>query len=77
MHPNWRRAALFCAAVFALTHALSTAYVVAGGSWNAPGSFAVLNLLMLCPALVAVGLQRFVYREPIAQPLALRFRPTK
>jgi uncharacterized protein len=77
MHPNWRRAALFCVAVFVLTHALSVAYVEAGGSWNTPSSFAVLNLLMLCPALVAIGLQRFVYREPIARPLALLFRPTR
>ncbi|HEY4015047.1 MAG TPA: hypothetical protein VGM06_17005 [Polyangiaceae bacterium] len=38
---------------------------------------AVLNFLMLCPALVAIGLQQFVYREPIAQPLALLFRPTR
>jgi hypothetical protein len=38
---------------------------------------AVLNFLMLCPALVAIGLQQFVYREPIAQPLALLSRPTR
>jgi membrane protease YdiL (CAAX protease family) len=37
----------------------------------------VANAFMLVPAVVAVGLQRFVYREPILGPLALRFRPTR
>jgi membrane protease YdiL (CAAX protease family) len=31
---------------------------------------------MICPALVAVFLQRCVYGTSIAEPLALRFRPT-
>ena len=77
MNVNWRRVAVFYGATLGLTHSLSVAYVLAGGSWGTPDSFAVANALMLCPALVAMGLQRFVYREPVVQPLALHFRPTR
>jgi hypothetical protein len=75
MGTNWKRVALFYGGTFALTHAVSVGYTLSGGSWGDPRSFAVANALMLCPALVAAGLQRFAYREPLAEPLGLRFRP--
>jgi membrane protease YdiL (CAAX protease family) len=75
MAVNWKRVALFYGATFGLTHALTVAYVLAGGSWGTPSSFAVANAFALCPALVAVGLQRLFYREPVIDPLGLRFRP--
>jgi membrane protease YdiL (CAAX protease family) len=75
MRPRWSRIALFYGATFGLTHLLSVAYVVAGGSWGTPSSFAVANALALCPAMVAMSLQRFFYREPVGESLGLRFRP--
>jgi membrane protease YdiL (CAAX protease family) len=77
MSPNWRRVALFYGATFGLTHVLSVGYVLAGGSWGSPSSFAVANALMLCPGLVAIGLQRFVFRDRIVGPFALHFRPNR
>ena len=77
MRPNWRRVALFYGATFTPTHVLSLGYVLSGGSWNNPSSFAVANALMLCPALVALGLLRFVFHEPVVAPLGLRYRPTR
>ncbi len=77
MMVNWKRVAIFCGATFALTHVLTLGYVLSGGSWSSPSSFAVANALMLCPALVALGLQRYVFREPIVAPLGLHFRPNR
>jgi membrane protease YdiL (CAAX protease family) len=68
---------LFYVCTFIVTHGLSVGYAVVGGSWSSPSAFAVANALMLVPGLVAIGLQRFVYREPVAERLGLRFRPTK
>lgn len=75
MRVRWSRVVLFFAATFAMTHALTIAYVLSGGIWGTPGSFAVANLLMLCPGAVALALQRLAYRERMTEPLGLRFRP--
>jgi CAAX protease family protein len=74
---NWKKVALFYGVTFALTHALSLGYVLTGGTWVSPSSFAAANALMLCPALVALGLQRFVFREPIVAPFGLHFPPNR
>jgi CAAX protease family protein len=73
----WGRVALFYGVTFAFTHVLSLSYVLMGGSWGSPRSFVVANLLMVCPAVVALVLQRLVFRQPIMKPLGLRFRPTR
>jgi hypothetical protein len=75
MTTNWKRVVLFFGVTFGLTHALSVGYVRAAGSWGTPSSYAVANVLMLCPAIAAMGLQRFVFREGIVVPLGLRWRP--
>lgn len=77
MTSNWKRVAPFYAVTFTLTHALSLGYVWAGGSWGSPRSFAVANALMLCPAIAALVLSRFVFHEPIVASLGLHFRPTR
>ena len=77
MSPKWRRVALFYGATFTLTHVLSLGYVLTGGTWVSPGSFAAANALMLCPALVALGLERFVFREPTVAPFGLHFPPIR
>jgi membrane protease YdiL (CAAX protease family) len=56
---------------------LSLGYVLTAGSWGSPASFAVANLLMLCPAVVANVFQRLVLQRPIARPLGLRLPPTR
>ena len=63
MSPSSRKVALYFGVTFTATHVLSVAYLLAGGSWGSPSSFAVANAFMLVPAVVAVGLQRFVYRQ--------------
>jgi membrane protease YdiL (CAAX protease family) len=77
MSPNWRRVSLFYVVTFAVTHAMSFGYVMTGGSWGSLSGVAVANALMLCPAVVALGLQRFVFREPIVEPFGLHFRPNR
>jgi membrane protease YdiL (CAAX protease family) len=75
MTANWKRVALFFGVTFGLTHALSIGYVCAAGSWGTPTSYAVANVLMLCPTIAALGLQRLVFSERILVPLGLLWRP--
>jgi uncharacterized protein len=77
MRPNWTKVGLFYVATFVLTHGASLAYVVAGGSWGDSSSYAMANVLMLCPAVVAICLQYLVFRKPLAPSLGLRFRPNR
>ncbi len=75
MTPNWRRVWLYYGATFVVTHVLSVGYVLSGGSWGSPRSFAIANALMLCPGAVAVTLQRFVLRQPLLGLLGAKVRP--
>lgn len=70
----WRSAISWFLATFVLTHLLTGAYLVAGGSWSSPSSFVVANALMLCPGAVAVG-ACVLRRRPVAATLGVRLRP--
>lgn len=71
--PNWRRVAGYYAGLFLLTHALAGAYILSGGSWRRPDSMLVANLIMLVPGLSAVAWVRWVWHEPLARTLGLRW----
>jgi membrane protease YdiL (CAAX protease family) len=72
-----RRIAAFYIATFGVTHVLSTAYRLRGGSWTSLDTFVVANGLMLIPGLCALAFTRWVLREPIVATLGLRLRPNR
>ncbi len=74
---KWKKVAIYYLVTMGVTHGLSFSYVALGGVWGTPGSYVVANALMLCPGLVALGLERWVYHEPIRASLGLRFRPNR
>jgi membrane protease YdiL (CAAX protease family) len=75
--PRWRRVAIFYATVFVATHAVTTAYRLRGGAWNALGAFVVANGIMLIPGVSAVVLARWVFRQPLREALGLRLAPNR
>ena len=72
-----RRILVFYAATFGVTHLLTTAYRLRGGSWNSLDTFVVANGIMLIPGLTALVFARWVFREPIGTTLGLRLRPNR
>ncbi len=69
--------AAFYLATFALTHIVTTAYRLAGGSWNSLDTFVVANGIMLIPGLIALAFTRWIFREPVRSSLGLTFRPDR
>ncbi|MEO6599750.1 MAG: CPBP family intramembrane glutamic endopeptidase [Polyangiaceae bacterium] len=65
------RAAAYYVCLFLLTHALAAAYLLSGGSWRRPDSLLAANLIMLVPGLLALGMVRWVFREPVRKTLGL------
>jgi uncharacterized protein len=72
-----RRIAAFYVATFVITHLVTTAYRLRGGSWNSLDTFVVANGIMLIPGLTAIAFTRWVFREPIRETLGLRFSPNR
>jgi len=72
-----RRIAVFYGATFLLTHAVTTAYRLRGGSWHSLDTFLVANGIMLIPGLMALAFARWIFDEPRAATLGLRLRPNR
>lgn len=70
-----RRIALFYGVVFGLTHAVTTAYRLGGGSWHSLDTFVVANGIMLIPGLGAFAFARWISPRPRRTTLGLRLRP--
>lgn len=72
-----RRLTVFFVPTFLLTHALTSAYRLAGGSWASLDAFLVANVAMLIPGLAAVVVTRWVFRRPLRTTLGLDLRPNR
>jgi len=72
-----RRILAFYTATFALTHIITTAYRLRGGTWNSLDTFVVANGIMLIPGATALVFTRWVFREPVRPTLGLHFRPNR
>jgi len=72
-----RGIAAFYAVTFVVTHLITTAYRLRGGSWNSLDTFVVANGVMLIPGLVALIFTRWIFRQPVRQTLGLELRPNR
>ena len=60
-----------------MTHIITTAYRLRGGSWNSLDTFVVANGIMLIPGLTALVFTRWIFREPVRRSLGLHLRPNR
>jgi membrane protease YdiL (CAAX protease family) len=72
-----RRIATFYVVTFVVTHLITTAYRLRGGSWNSLDTFVVANGIMLIPGLVALIFTRWILRAPVRKTLGLELRPNR
>ena len=77
MRVAWHRIAIFYAAVFIVTHVVTTVYRIRGGSWQTLDTFVVANGIMLIPGLTALVFARWIFREPVRPALGLRLTPNR
>ncbi|MEP6653402.1 MAG: hypothetical protein ABJA82_08595 [Myxococcales bacterium] len=52
-------------------------FLASGGSFRDPTWVFFAQIFMLVPAASAILSQRFVFREPVRAPLAIRLRPNR
>ena len=67
----------FYVATFGVTHLVTTAYRLRGGTWKPLDTFVVANGIMLIPGLTALVFTRWVFREPVRDTLGLKLKPNR
>ncbi len=74
---RWRKIALFFGVAFAGTYGTVALFLLLGGSFESATWLELAFVATLFPAISAMLLQRFVYREPLRETLALHVRPNR
>ncbi|HPL54287.1 MAG TPA: CPBP family intramembrane metalloprotease [Bacillota bacterium] len=74
MNKNMKKALTFIGLTFFLNYLMVTLYFALGGKWIMPGSFIIATSYMFIPMLVALVVQKLIYKEPIIKPLGISFK---
>ena len=74
MTKDIKKAALFIGLTFFFNYLLVILYIALGGKWVMPGSLFIATIYMFVPMTMAIVVQKFIYKEPIKQPLAISFK---
>jgi membrane protease YdiL (CAAX protease family) len=56
---------------------LAAVFYAVGGRLNTLPGFVVLGTYMFIPMIMAIIVQKLIYREPLKQPLGISFRPNR
>jgi hypothetical protein len=71
---NWRRVLTYYIAVYVASYGLVLGFRLAGGSFNDASWVFFAQLSSLMPALMAMALTRWLWRQPLVSSLGLRLR---
>lgn len=74
MKQNTKRVIAFTALTYLVSYTFVAVYLALGGNWTLPWSIVAAAGYMLIPAAVAIILQKFVYKEPVREPLGISFK---
>lgn len=74
MNKNIKKAQTFIGLTFLFNYLLVILYFAFGGKWVAPGSVIITTVYMFIPMIMAIVIQRFIYKEPLKEPLGISFR---
>jgi len=77
MTVNVKKVVLFLGLTFTSTYLLAFVYFRAGGTVTSPDILIFGVTYMFMPALCAVVVQKFIYKEPLKKPLRINFRPNR
>ena len=71
---NYKKIILFIALVFLVNWLMVILFIANGGKWMTPASFVLAAGYMLVPMVIAIIVQRFIYKEPIKDALGISFK---
>ena len=71
---NVNKALLFIALTFLANYLMITLYLYFGGKWVTPNSIILAIAYMFIPMIMAIVVQKVIYREPLKEPLGISFK---
>jgi membrane protease YdiL (CAAX protease family) len=71
---NIRKIAIFLILTFAVDWLMVSVYLWAGGKWEGWPPIALAIAYMFIPMVMAIIVQKWLYREPLAGPLGISFK---
>jgi membrane protease YdiL (CAAX protease family) len=69
-----KKSVTFIGLTFLVNWSFALLFYVLGGRWGTPAGIAFGAAYMFVPMIVAIGLQKGIYREPVKEPLGISFR---
>lgn len=71
---NMKKIIVFTGLTISLCWLMVVLFFALGGEWNTPASFVMIALYMFIPMIVAIVVQKFIYKETIKKPLGISFK---
>ena len=65
---------LFIGLTFSVNWLMAILFFAFGGKWGSPASLAMAGSYMFVPMVIAVIVQKFIYKEPLKKPLGISFK---
>jgi uncharacterized protein len=74
MNKNFKKIMLFIGLTFLANWLMAGLFFALGGRWGSPASLAFAASYMFVPMVMAIIVQKFIYKEPLMQPLGISFK---
>jgi membrane protease YdiL (CAAX protease family) len=74
MQINLKKIILFIALVFLVNWLMVVLFIALGGKWMTPVSLVLAISYMFVPMVIAIIVQKFIYKEPIKEALGISFK---
>lgn len=74
MNKNIKKVVVFCGLTFFFSYLLVFLYLALGGKWVMPGSLIVATIYMFVPMIIAIIVQKLIFKEPLRVPLGISFK---
>jgi membrane protease YdiL (CAAX protease family) len=71
---NIQKATIFLCLTFLANYLMVTLYLYFGGKWVMPWSLTIGVAYMFVPMLMAIVVQKLIYKEPLKEPLGISFK---
>jgi len=69
-----KKAMLFVGLTFLVSWLMAILFFTFGGKWMTPASLVIAVIYMFVPMVIAIIVQKFIYKEPMREPLGISFR---
>lgn len=74
MNQHIKKAMLFVGLTFLVSWLMVLLFFAFGGKWNTPASIAMAVCYMFVPMIIAIIVQKLIYKEPVKEPLGISFK---